>query len=444
MWNRKTITKKEELNSNKSVNSINLIIRRGDQLHEATLIVVALYGLFFTVLDFFLDDILQSAINITLVPSALISYVIFKNGNTTESKIWILIHVIIIISLHSLIRSPQSMILAFFFPLIISTLIVFQGETKRLGYLFTALVLIVLIFLITTNLSINDNKIINSDLLRREWLMNLTGALLVTVWEVIFILSINTSIQNELLAKTDDLSEINDSLNSIIKTREKLISILSHDFRGPVITINAGLEMLYEDEMESAQGINPQKEKIFIELLKKTKSTINLMDDLLLWSRSQTNQINCHSEITNIKEIRENIERFCDLYSGVKNIKFNIETPQTGKVLGDKKLLNGIFLNLISNAVKFSNTDSKIDIKATEKDNKWEFSIADQGVGIDESIINQIKSGQYYTTNGTENERGHGLGLQLVREFLEKHDSNLEIASEIGKGTTMSFKLSAA
>jgi signal transduction histidine kinase len=280
--------------------------------------------------------------------------------------------------------------------------------------------------------------------MRREWMMNLPGALVVTIWEVIFILSINNSIQNELLAKTHDLSKINDSLNSIIKTREKLISILSHDFRGPVISIKAGLEMLYEDELDTNEEINPRKKKIYTELIKKTKSTIKLMDDLLLWSRSQTSQINCETEINSLEEIEEILIDYCGLHSGVKNIIFNIDIPKKGNVLGDKKLLNGILLNLISNAVKFSNTNGHIDVLAKHNENQWTFTIADNGIGIEKEVLERIQNGQYYTSNGTDNERGHGLGLQLVREFLDKHDSNLEITSEVGKGTTMSFNLNAA
>jgi len=427
-----------------SINSIDLLAQSGNRFYKASLILVAIYGFFFSVLDFTLGDHLQSAINITLVPVALISYLLFKAGNTITSKVLNLSFVIIIISLHSLIRSPQSMILAFFIPVIVSILIVFQGETRRIGYFLTFFVIIVFVLLITTKYSINDGTILTADLIRREWMMNLPGALVVTIWEVIFILSINNSIQNELLAKTHDLSKINDSLNSIIKTREKLISILSHDFRGPVISIKAGLEMLYEDELDTIEEINPRKKKIYTELIKKTKSTIKLMDDLLLWSRSQTSQINCETEINSLEEIEEILIDYCGFHSGAKNITFNIDIPKKGSVLSDKKLLNGILLNLISNAVKFSNTNGHIDVLAKHNENQWTFSIADNGIGIEKEVLERIQNGQYYTSNGTDNERGHGLGLQLVREFLDKHDSNLEITSEVGKGTTMSFNLSAA
>jgi signal transduction histidine kinase len=389
------------------------------------------------------NDNLQALINISLVPSALIAYLLYKNGNTIASKVWNLSHVSLVLSLHSLIRSPQSLILAFFFPVIISTLIVFQGERRRLGYYLTAVIISLLLFLLVTDLKIGNNQITDIVILKREWLMNLLGSMIVVVLEVVFILRINSIIEDELLSKSRNLAKINESLNSTIKTREKLISILSHDFRGPVITINAGLEMLYEDELDSPEGISPHKQKIYTELLKKTKSTIHLMDDLLLWSRSQTNQINCKTEKNTLASLKETIHKFADLHSAGKNIRYEISIPEEGTVLADKRLLEGILMNLISNATKFSETNGLIEVNVERLAEKWVFSVVDHGIGIGQAILDKINSGENYTTNGTGNERGHGLGLQLVKEFLSKHDSKLNIASKLGIGTTMSFELPA-
>jgi signal transduction histidine kinase len=426
-----------------SKDSLSLIVRRGNQLHEVILVLVAIYGLLFSIINFIYEDKLQGLINISLVPSAVIAYLLFKNGNRIASKVWNLTHVSIVLSLHSLIRSPQSLILAFFFPVIISTLIVFQGERRRLGYYLTALILSLLIVLLTTDYRIGNHQITDLYTLKREWLMNVGGAIIVTVLEVIFILKINIIIQNELLLKSSNLAEINESLNSTIKTREKLISILSHDFRGPVITINAGLEMLYDDEIQSNEIISPHKQKIYIELLKKTKSTIHLMDDLLLWSRSQTNQINCKTERNSMQSLANTIKNFGDLLNGGKNIKYELNIPKDGEVIADKRLLEGILMNLMSNASKFSEFDGLIEVNAIKIADNWKFSIVDHGIGISEDILERINSGENYTTNGTSNERGHGLGLQLVKEFLSKHDAKLEIESKIGVGTTMSFQLPA-
>ncbi|MFM2201901.1 MAG: hypothetical protein RL040_1101, partial [Bacteroidota bacterium] len=110
-------------------------------------------------------------------------------------------------------------------------------------------------------------------------------------------------------------------------------------------------------------------------------------------------------------------------------------------VRGDRDMIEAIFRNLISNAIKFTGSGGKVDIAASENSNGWLFRVSDNGKGISRKDIERIISGISFTTAGTDNEKGHGLGMQLVQDFLHKHNSRLEIESELNRGTTFSFQL---
>lgn len=109
----------------------------------------------------------------------------------------------------------------------------------------------------------------------------------------------------------------------------------------------------------------------------------------------------------------------------------------------DKNLLQAILRNLFSNAVKYTPIGGSITVKAKALGKGTEICISDNGMGMNQETINKIYAGISYTSLGTENEKGHGLGLQLVSEFLEKSGSKLRIESEPGKGATFSFVLSS-
>jgi signal transduction histidine kinase len=100
--------------------------------------------------------------------------------------------------------------------------------------------------------------------------------------------------------------------------------------------------------------------------------------------------------------------------------------------------------NLISNAIKFTKPDGNVTIAAHDKDKYWSFSISDDGKGMSQQEIEKITGGVSFTTSGTDREKGHGLGMQLVQDFIRKHNSTLKVVSTPELGTTFSFDLPKA
>jgi len=413
-----------------------LLQTRGDQLHVVILWLTGLFGATYAGINFFRGDSIHSYLNISLLPTVGIAYLLHRKGYTVVSKVVNLCCVTIVIACHSLILSPKTFILAFYFPVIISTLIVFQGEKRRLGYLLTFFVFSILIFLLTTNLQILGPVELSPSKLKTEWLMNLSGAAFVTILEVAFIMAISNRIQEQLIVKSDNLITNNQILNSTINTREKLISILSHDLRGPLVLMQSGLEMLNSDGLPEAD-----KQKIISELRKKTASTSNLLLNLLLWSRNQTDQIHFKPESLNPQNLERLVKTCISLFQGEKSINISAICSTTSSLFADKNMLDAILRNLTSNAVKFTPLNGEISISCLEHADFIEFQVKDSGIGMSTEDLAALNQGDAISRIGTNREKGHGLGLQLVRDFLVKHDSKLEITSIAGNGSVFSFRL---
>jgi signal transduction histidine kinase len=427
---------KKEIRSDESYD---ILVKKGNQLHLIILFIVGFFSIFYCVHSLLFEDLFQFYLNGTLLPSVFISYLLFKKNKTIASKIWNLIHVCFVLAAHSLVRSPETFILAFFFPVFIATLIVFQGKEKKLGYFLTFITLIFFIFLETTPIRIGNYESISPESLKIEWILNVTGSLLVTILEVVFILLVNNNIQEELIRKRNELIEKNLMLENTIKTREKVLSLLSHDLRSPIIVIDTGLEFLASDKADQTR-----KNTLITELRKRTKRTISLMDNLLLWSRSQHDQIKYTPEQIELNDLGFIIKNISQIYTGEKSVQFEFSIPEKGSIVGDKNLLEGLFRNLISNAMKFSLENGIISIEISELDSQYSFRIKDNGVGMSPETLDKLTEGEFHTTIGTNKEKGHGLGLQLVRDFLHLHNSQLTIESEPGKGSTFSFNIAKA
>lgn len=416
------------------ISNENILVNKGNLLHRIIIVIVLFYSLFYTLLNYSLGNKTQAFITFSLAPASVISYVIFLLGRTTLSKIFNLICVVTVISIISLLIGKETCVLLFFVPIFVSTLIVFQGKDRWLGYALTGISFAVFVGLILTDYRIIEGYKLDEKVIKIEWMINLVGSSIVSVMELIFILTLSNRIQRQLIEKTNSINTMNKELNSTIHTRDKMISVMSHDVRGPLSLINSGLNLVdWENRLER------DEQSIVKELQKRADATVSLIDNLVLWSRSQTKEIHYNPQTLSKSDLNEILNHILTLQNS-KDIHVNWHL-EGGSVYADKNLLQAILRNLFSNAVKYTPHNGTITVMTQSIEEGTEVCITDSGMGMDEETINKIESGVSYTSLGTENERGHGLGLQLVSEFLEKSGSKLHIKSEIGKGSTFSFVL---
>jgi signal transduction histidine kinase len=230
----------------------------------------------------------------------------------------------------------------------------------------------------------------------------------------------------------------NEELLRLAAMKDKFISLLAHDIRSPLSAILSSVEIVrdYSDKMPA-----DAKTKMLTEIDKSGKSLLRMLNDLLKWMRASTNTIKIDKHPESLKSLTATPIRVLSAMAETKNIKIFSKIDEDIMVEADSSIINTVVRNVLMNAIKFSPRNSEIVINAEKSGNKIKLSISDNGVGMSKEALNAIKNQVVRSTPGTDGEKGTGFGLQMCREFIEGHGSELKIESEEGKGTTVSFEL---
>jgi len=242
-----------------------------------------------------------------------------------------------------------------------------------------------------------------------------------------------TQIKEEEISIKDSLERYKE-LNS---TKDKFISMLSHDLRAPFTSILGFSEILLNEpnlsEKDKAEYLN------FIN--GSSQNQLQLINYLLDWSRLQTGRMRLEPERLHAQTLVFNCISSLTGNAVRKNIDIKIQIKDSLYVRVDERLLTLVITNLLSNAIKFSRDGQTVEILADIfNDNFIEFVVKDEGIGISEANKSKLfKIEKMYTTEGTKGERGTGLGLSLVKEIVEKHEGEIWFYSEQGKGSEFHF-----
>ena len=169
--------------------------------------------------------------------------------------------------------------------------------------------------------------------------------------------------------------------------------------------------------------------------------TSGLVENLLYWSKSQLSGMVTDPTRVDIFAMTEmTLEAFADMITG-KDLKVNNQIATGTLVLSDKHMLQAVFRNLITNAIKFCNSGDKITISCDIEGNIATIKVADTGIGISEENLIKLFASQTFTTMGTINEKGTGLGLLLCKDFIEKNNGKIWVESVLNQGSTFYFSL---
>ena len=242
--------------------------------------------------------------------------------------------------------------------------------------------------------------------------------------------------EEELKKSTQNLIKLNE-------TKDRFISIISHDLRTPFSSILGFTDLLANDE-----ELTDDERKQYVKYIQESsRSMLALVNSLLDWTRLQTGRIKFEPQKIDISKI---ILDSVNALSGAamqKGIDVRSHINQMLYLFVDKSLILQVFNNLISNAIKFTNKGGFVDVLFEPVSNSRfvRFSIKDTGVGIKEDDLTKLFSvDAKFTSEGTAGEKGSGLGLSLVKEIIEKHGGTISVESEYGKGTEFIFTLPIA
>lgn len=236
-----------------------------------------------------------------------------------------------------------------------------------------------------------------------------------------------------ILSKTEGLQRT-------IAGRDKLYSVIAHDLRSPMGSIKMVLNMLI---------LNLPSEKIGAEMYElltmanqTTEDVFSLLDNLLKWTKSQIGKLNVVYQDVDLVEVTDGVIEIFSMVASLKKIRIREMKPEKMMVNADIDMLKTVVRNLLSNAIKFSKENSEVLVKMEEVDGMAVVSVQDYGCGISEEGQKKLlHTDTHFSTFGTNNEEGSGLGLLLCKDFVVKNGGKLWFTSKEGEGSIFSFSI---
>ncbi len=254
-----------------------------------------------------------------------------------------------------------------------------------------------------------------------------------------FLRNETTSYQSEIEIKNLELSAERDEIQKINFTKDKIFSIISHDLRSPIGSLKSVLELLHKGHLSEEEF-----KRSTAGLAKQVEQLKNSLDELLTWSRAQLHGITPEPEVIQLKQLVSEVVSVNRLAARNKTLIVTTNISSEATVYCDPNMLRSILTNLITNAIKFTPVGGAISIVSNKRGEFYEICIEDTGLGIPKENLKKILDPLiHFTTRGTNNEKGTGLGLVMCREFVEKNKGKLEVESEDGKGSLFKIILPA-
>lgn len=243
----------------------------------------------------------------------------------------------------------------------------------------------------------------------------------------------------ELGQVNKQLIESEEKLKNLNASKDKFFSIVAHDLRSPFTSLIGYSEFLKED----LEDLSKEEIELFANNIHESSQIVfNLLENLLQWSRVQTDRIKIDPEIYDISQLVYSTFNLLKNNAKKKSITLVNNIPPRTLVYSDVQTISSVVQNLLSNAIKFTPREGEIEVGCKLKKDELDIFVSDTGVGIkDEDKEKLFKIDMHLTTEGTEKEEGSGLGLILCKELIEKNNGNIWVGSELGKGSTFYFTL---
>ncbi|MBI1221335.1 MAG: hypothetical protein GC180_01925 [Bacteroidetes bacterium] len=245
--------------------------------------------------------------------------------------------------------------------------------------------------------------------------------------------------ENRIMKDAEIIQEDNRKLNHLIQTKNLFFSLIAHDLRGPIGGLSQLGELLtQEDDLDQSE-----RKEIIQAIANTSKNSFILLDNLLLWARSESGGLQMHPTELLLKEL---LEKSISILIGnlrQKQLEVRMHVPNQFMIRADAEMMGSIFRNLIHNAVKFSHPEGKIEINAHNLDSHFiQIEIRDYGTGMSsETLRNLFTTELKKSQPGTNHESGTGLGLLLIKSFIDMHGGSITADSKPNEGTSFFIQL---
>ncbi|HAS40711.1 MAG TPA: hypothetical protein DCS93_09545 [Microscillaceae bacterium] len=241
----------------------------------------------------------------------------------------------------------------------------------------------------------------------------------------------------EILTINEQIKNQQEELHHLNQFKDKLLSIISHDLKSPLNTLQGTLS-LFEAEVLTPEEL----QKLAIELRSKMQATRYLMENILQWAMMQMEKVTFNPCPIDLCALVTDTLHVLDVTQN-KSIQLHNHVHQGTTIFADQQMIALVIRNLTSNAIKFTHQNGQIQVSAQRHNHSHiEIAVQDNGLGIPENVMPYIfDSNHTYSTEGTAQEKGTGLGLLLCKEFIEKNHGKIWVESTQGVGTTFKFTL---
>jgi signal transduction histidine kinase len=285
-----------------------------------------------------------------------------------------------------------------------------QSETqlqKMLNKLFAGFIVIIIALVIVIAVNLRSKKRTNLMLAERN-------------------LQISNAIQK--------LSESEEELQKLNKSKDRIFSVVAHDLRNPVAAVTGFSELLYDNFDQFP--VETQKEYL-LQILQGTQRLQNMLENLLIWARSQMKAVKYQPETIRVYDLLEDCIREVKPNLDHKKVNCLLDVDPPCEVFADRAMMHTVFRNLVINAIKFSFPGGTIRITSETFKNGCHIRVSDEGIGIQPEIQAKLfTANEVVSTPGTTGEQGSGLGLVICKEFLGRNHGQISVESEPGMGST--------
>jgi signal transduction histidine kinase len=250
---------------------------------------------------------------------------------------------------------------------------------------------------------------------------------------------LNEDLDQKVKARTQELEIYAAELKELNATKDKFFGIIAHDLKNPLSSLIGASELLinYVNQLDKDNILN-----VSMLLHGSAQQGYALLENLLDWSMTQTGRLEFSAQTMILNEVIKDTITIFNTQATNKNIDLQCKINGILEAEFDKNLISSVLRNLVSNAIKFTPKYGKVLVQAYKIGENIEICVKDTGVGIPENIGNNIfRIDVKYTREGTEQEKGTGLGLLLCREFIERHGGKIWVESKLGEGSEFKFTI---
>ncbi|HEY0376339.1 MAG TPA: sensor histidine kinase [Pyrinomonadaceae bacterium] len=249
---------------------------------------------------------------------------------------------------------------------------------------------------------------------------------------------------NVQLSETNrELNEANAKLRELSEMKEEFLALTTHDLRSPLTVISGVISFFTSGRLGE---LSPEQKNMVAMMERNTQNLIELVNDLLDASKLESGTMRLEMASINVRGVVDEVRQSMEPLAKEKEIELVEALPEDlPPVEADRAKLRRVLLNLLSNALKFTQKGGSVEVRAAREGDRVRVAVSDTGVGIaPDDVARLFDKYEQARSRATRGEKGTGLGLYITKQLVELHGSEIKVESEVGRGSTFSFTLPAA